>query len=250
MRILIPLAIMLFLGTAAVEQNLLPGSFSTLTSTTLQVGGGSTLTDSSQVALLNAQNTFTAVGTNAFGGGGSGGNSEIVINGSSASTAGAYLEFQKNGTQKGRLGHSSALLEGGTTDNLVLIASSSAGIVFGTNATGPRWGINSAGDFTVGSANHIADSIGTPTLGGGWGSGASIVGTDYAMLIQTGTLGGGIVNGIVGFGHTWSTAPVCTVAMEYDAHAYPVSISTSSVTLAEGQISANDKKMWILCRGY
>jgi hypothetical protein len=38
--------------------------------------------------------------------------------------------------------------------------------------------------------------------------------------------------------------------MEYDAHAYPVSISTSSVTLAEGQISANDKKMWILCRGY
>src|SRR5262249_37296402 len=121
---------------------------------------------------------------------------------------------------------------GGTAVNAVIYAVSGSGIKFYANAA-LKWGINSSGDFTFGSSSHICDSAGTPTLGSGFGTGATIVGTDYAFLITCGTTGGGTGNGgNVTFGHTFSAAPIVTLAWDpqTDGTARPL-INTLSTTI-------------------
>jgi hypothetical protein len=217
----------------------------------------SDLSDASNVALLNASNTFTAFGTNAFDASGAGANSVRVRNtaagvaniahfqlgNDASSNAGTLYTFSSTYTTSNQYVANAVLLEGTLAGGLGLSASNGAGTIRLYTNGAQRWGVNAAGDWTFGASAHIADSNGTPTIGSGFGTSPSIAGTDYAMLITNGVPAGS--SGVVNFGHTWTTAPVCVGVTA--AAASPVGLLISTTTLA---VESNGSSIYILCRGY
>jgi hypothetical protein len=162
------------------------------------------LSDATNVALLNAGNTFTAVNqaqapttpTNS---------SSFVFTNTGGST---YVGADNSvGSNFGTGANYAGVLFTSSTGGLSIETSLGAPIRFLTTGA-LRWGINSAGDFTVGASAHIALSNGTPSIASGFGTGASVVGSDYAFFVLTGSSAS--TSGTVNLGHTFSNAPACT----------------------------------------
>jgi hypothetical protein len=194
--------------------------------------------------------TVSGAGAHTFGGGGASTTSNININGATGANLGSYIAFQRGGASKGFLGTDSTVVGGGSnSDQLDLYAVTSLAF-FTNNTTTPRWGINAAGDWTYGASSHIADSVGTPTIASAvpalFKSG-TIAGTDYAFVITNGS--GTPPDGSVNFGHTWSTAPVCTVTMSDSSAVYISAITTTQLTLVNNTAGVGSK-YFVLCRSY
>lgn len=210
------------------------------------------LSDGTNVALLNANNTFNVTGAQNFGAGGSGSNSQVIVNGSDGVGGGGFIQWKKNGTIEGFIGPLSAILGSGTSDDIALYAYASAGIQwFTNNSTNMRFGINSAGDFTVGSSNHLFKSVGTPNgLSNTGGTSATFGGgSDYGFFFTT--VGG--PNSVSGnFGHTWSNAPTCVAQNSDTVHS--TTVIDMSTTTTTWQVSAGvgslTARISVLCSGY
>ena len=208
------------------------------------------LTFSSTIT-FGAPFTSTATGSYIIGAGGAGANSSLGINGASGTAGGGFLFWEKNGAISGHLGPTSAITGAGTSSNTALEAASGNGIDFFTNGGGggsPRWGINSAGDFTFGASSHIVDSSGVPTVQSGFGGISSgVTGTDYAFLINE--AGSASTGGTIAFGHTWSTAPVC-IPMGTSTTQAPFSIASTQTTVTITHASTTSFSIYVLCRGF
>lgn len=234
-----------------------PGLFSTLKAASIIIGGGTSITSSSNIALLNAVNAFTAFGLHQWSASSTGINQINVRNssagttnlgrvGATSDTVNTYLEatattFTATGVQPQAGG---ALYTDGT-----------GGLSIGTTAAGPikmytngllRWGINPAGDRTFGTASHIADSNGTPTAAGQPGTLTS-GSTDYA--IQFAKDGTSTSQVQVTFGHTWTNAPVC-VSSASPALAGLTANATTTVVTVQYTATAATSTINILCRGF
>lgn len=184
----------------------------------------SDLSDASNVALLNAVNTFTAFGTHTFSAGSAGSNTLAVRN-TSAGTGNMSSLFLGNDNDASNFfiqSYSSTYTTGSISvaSGALVSAEGAGGLSVGaTNVSGAlrllagglqRWGINTGGDLTVGSSPSIVYSVGTPTLTSGGGSGGAISGSDSSFQI---TLGTGPTSPItVTFGHAFTSNPRCTAS--------------------------------------
>lgn len=181
--------------------------------------------------------------THTFGQGTTGATSSVInINGGSANGNGAYLIFSRNSVNQSQLGNASVLL-GTNSNDMALVGLTGNGIGFYTNGnTSMRWGINSAGDFTVGTAQHITESSGTPTCG----AGCSISGTDFAFVA---TLTAGTTGATITFGHAMTNS-VCVASSPGTAAS--VSVASLTTTGFALNISANGggAAIPVLCRGF
>ncbi len=134
-----------------------------------------------------------------------------------------------------------------------LSAYSSGGASVGVGGTDPgASNFQVIGDLKLGNT-HITDSVGTPTISSGFGgSGPTIAGSDYAFRIHVGT--GAPTSGVVAFGHTWSTAPICTGSVvTATPSGVSVSLLQSLATQISIQLSAGilvNEEILVLCRGY
>jgi hypothetical protein len=182
----------------------------------------SDLSDASNVALLNASNTFTGT-TQTI----SGASPLLVINATSGS---GQLLFQESGSTL------TALVHDAGTNNLQIY----------TNNT-LRWGINAAGDWTLGPGSHIADSVGTPTIASGFGTTPTIDGSDYAFLV-TAENASGQTGGVVNFGHTFTSAPICVAVDGRFNRALQMLTSTTQMTITHA--NGVGGIFYVLCRGY
>jgi hypothetical protein len=222
------------------------------------------LSDGSNVALLNAVNTFTAAGAHTWTAATAAGNGISIINTTSgvaaygnltmtAGTSNFYIDnFSQGYTTSGSAIAASTRLFADGAGGVSIAAANAAGVIrLWTGATPSlRWGVNAAGDWTFGPSAKIADSNGTPACGANC---SGIDGTDYAFrFTEAGTA-------VVDFGHTFSTAPVChatseNVSIGGGVHfkLYTVITSTTQATvygntdLAGGSAGA----VSVLCRGY
>jgi hypothetical protein len=215
------------------------------TGSVLQSGGTSTCPAYSSLL------SVTGAGTHVMGGGGTSTSSVLRLNGASGTGIGAFLQLQKNGTTFADFGNRAAIIGSGTSSDAVLFADTGNAIGFMTNgSTSEKWGINSAGDHTFGASQHISDSSGTPTIGSGGGSSPSIAGTDYAFIYTFGTSAGSPSTGVVNFGHTWTTTPVC-VGTSRAATSTLVSLnsSTTAITVSTN-VDNSSNGVYVLCRSY
>lgn len=230
------------------------------------IGGGTSITSSSNIALLNAVNTFTGFGAHTWTAGGTGINQINVRNssagttnygrvGATSDTVNTYLEatsstFTATGVQPQAGG---AVYTDGS-GGLSVGATASAPIKFYT-AGALRWGINSAGDHTFGASARIADSSGTPTLTTctNCGTGNTLVtgSTDYAITwTQTGA-GSGALTILITFGHSFASAPVCVASTTFAAATATIRLTTSStnVTVTTSADAGAGGGVYLLCRG-
>lgn len=208
--------------------------------------------------------TVSSIGSHTFTGGSNAGQSVVATNTTSGTgaysthelnagtTAGGIYAFSQGYTTSGASIASSVLVFSGSTGGLTLAAADAAGVIrLYTGGSNLRWGINSAGDWTFGASSHIALSNGTPSISSGFGTSPSIAGTDYAMVITTGT--GGPSGGVVNFGHTWSTTPicVCNVAENHGGCAVgPVSTTQATLNALNASAVTSGVKWFMLCMGY
>ena len=220
------------------------------------------LSDASNVALLNVNNAFTGSGVTTFTGSGNGGHGVSVVNTTSNTLAYALLKatagttvaelnaFSQGYTTSTWDVQAGAALSGTGAGGLSVVASHASGAIrFYAGGTAIRWGINAAGDFTLGPSAKIADSSGTPTCGAGC---SGIAGTDYAFRYAD--AGGAVIN----FGHTWSTAPVCvanseTVTMpgsHFRYYAVVTTTTTATVAFNGDLAGGGNGNVSILCRSY
>lgn len=142
---------------------------------------------------------------------------------------------------------------GPLTGNVTGNVSGSAATVTGAaqsaiTSVGTLTGLTVSGTVSLVASGNLTDSNGTPTIAAGFGTGASVVGTDYGMLIQTGT--NSAATGTITFGKTYAHAPICVAIAEYIADIYIQSVSTTQVVIGIGNGTVNDKKIWVLVRGY
>lgn len=143
---------------------------------------------------------------------------------------------------------SSTKLEATGAGGLNFVTSHASGIIGVWTNSLLRWGYNAAGDHTFGTANHIADSNGTPSIQSGFGTTPSITGQDYAFVVTHGS-GAGNTGGVVQFGHTYNSAPVC-VAIQDGTTITSTSTTTTTVTLSVASATYTGKIVSVLCRGF
>ena len=216
------------------------------------------LSDASNVAILNAANTFTVTNTattalgvrfnagNAPGGFGIGNSNGFVYLGSNTrSQVGSdtpVYDITAAATQM--------QIHGGIFKFFTAPSGTAGNPITFTE----RWGINNAGDFTFGTASHIADSSGTPTTScTNCTAGSSITGTDYAFTLFYGTSGTPATTiQTVTFGHTWSSPPVCTAstASTTTIQLFPLATTTAVSVTTQGPMSPTVAYVQVLCRGY
>ncbi len=157
-----------------------------------------------------------------------------------SSTLGVTGNFAVNTTAFTVVAASGNTVAGGTF-------SSTGATRLGTGTTGTGWGVNAAGDFTFGATN-ISDSVGTPTVATAY---SAVSGTDYAMKVQFTALS--ITGGTINFGHTWTTAPVCTGASDgvFGAGAgISTSASTTVLTISHANTAGATGIIYVLCRSF
>lgn len=209
--------------------------------------------------------TVSGFGLHQFVTGGTGDNHLSVRNTTAGTGNGAKISATSDAASVALLALSSTYTTSGPfiADAGVLMADSdasgglsivarhaSAPIGFYSGGTTLRWGVNAAGDWTFGASSNIADSSGTPTISSGFGTSPSIAGTDYAFMVTVGSSPG--ASGTVAFGHTWSTAPVCTFSSKrlVTSEDGISSVSTTQLIIAtNGTVTAGDV-YYVLCRGY
>lgn len=209
-------------------------------------GGGSTFT--TPVLLLSAPGLLTVngAGSHTFGAGGTAVSSAVVVNGGNATGAGGSVQIQKNGAATILIGHLSSILGSGTSSELAIYAPTSSGIGFYTNAsTSQKWGINAAGDFTIGSGSSISDSVGTPAVSS-CGASPSIAGKDYAFHVNTGSTA--TTSCTVTLGHSL-TGQVCWGNFG-DVAQGPLGVSISAGIVTFTYASATSVSIWAGCRGF
>lgn len=113
------------------------------------------------------------------------------------------------------------------------------------NGNTTRFAINASGDWLKGSS--ILDSVGTPSVTSGFGSGASVTkGLDYGFIVNTGSTSS--TGGVVTFGRTYTSAPVCQATWSaYAAGGVDSVATTTTVTFAYG--AATSANIYVHCRG-
>jgi hypothetical protein len=200
----------------------------------------------------------TTFGSNTLSAGGTGNQALLVTNTSSGTTNAALIRATA-GTTVGQL---HAFSQGYTTGSydvqastvfssngaggLGIVSTDAAGAIrFYTNST-LRWGINAAGDHTFGASSHISDSVGTPTSF----AGGTAAGADYAFKITIG--GAASAGGLVSFGHTWSTAPIC-IGTSSDGQSVTTYFSGTTQVGIQSPVGpgwAAGSVIYVLCRSY
>lgn len=222
-----------------------PGLFSTLVTTdttanSLVVGG-------------------TAGGTTGTGGIKSGAVT-VATSGTNLSTFnstaanGGFLTMQRSGTSTLNLGNALPVIGVGTTSDALLYTdnvlwlSADGGMNFADVGV-KRWGINAAGDLTVGASSHIFASNGTPVITSGAGTSPSIAGIDSAFQITEGTPTGGTLITVT-FGHTFNSAPSCAVVNAIASAPNNASSSTTQVFLAFTVAPVAGTFVQVHCFGY
>lgn len=222
----------------------------------------SDLSDASNVALLNAANTFSADGTMDFVGTANGlqlirattsstGTAARAVQRTLAgSTTGDLASFSQGFTTSGLNIQASTLLSGDGANGVNIYANHAAGVIgFYTGASSTRkFAVNAAGDWLL--ASSIYQSVGTPALTTCTNCGtASIAGTDSAFTITYGTTTNNVVV-VVTFGHTFTNAPVCVGTNNFtgtlaDA---PGTTTTTMSAFSVTQPAANSK-VSVVCYG-
>jgi hypothetical protein len=206
--------------------------------------------------------SIAGFGAHALSTGGTGGNTLAVTNTSAGTgnfaqigavrdgTLGLYLQaFASTWTTSGSHVQAGAELQSDGSGGLSVSALHASGeIRFYTGGSNKRWGINSAGDFTVGSSSHISDSVGTPAYQNGFGGSATVTGNDYAFKIAM--TGSAAVTGTVTFGHTWSTTPICVAVSDGNVGYINAINSTSTTDLTLAWVTNTATTFNVLCRGY
>jgi hypothetical protein len=219
------------------------------------------LSDASNLALLNAVNTFTAFGTHLWSAGGTGANTlrvrnttagtgnyaVIEIGNDAVVNLGGFFGFSSTFTSSGANFAAGTLVQANGAGGLSLQAShASGGIRLYTAGSSQKWGINTLNDITIGASAHIMDPFVTPTIVGfGFASGGTIVGTGYAFLI---TNGGTPASGTVTFVTSYSNPPVC-VASTSVGTVLVSAVTTGGMTITLGTPTAG-QTVYVLCRGY
>jgi hypothetical protein len=205
--------------------------------------------------------SIAGFGAHALSTGGTGGNTFAVANTTAGTgnfaqigavrdgTLGLYLQaFASTWTTTGSHVQAGAELQSDGAGGLSVSALHASGeIRFYTGGSNKRWGINSAGDFTVGSSSHISDSVGTPTYNNGFGGSATVTGNDYAFKIVG---GGSATTGTINFGHTWSSIPVCVAVSDGNVGYINAINSTSTTLLTLTWVTNTATTFNVLCRGY
>lgn len=206
------------------------------------------------VALLAAQNAFT-------------GNSNAILrqsytNSTSDTTASAgwsavagtttgvfdvFSQGYTNGTTDKTAG---VQLVGTGTGGLSVAANNASGqLRFYAGGTASRFRILANGDWGMGSAGNVMDSIGTPSVTSGGGASAGVVGTDYAMDFHDGTTSSS--NATITFGHTFTNGPICTATRQSTVDGTGITLQTTTTTVVVNYTAGlTDEHFFILCRGY
>lgn len=197
----------------------------------LVIGGGTSITSTSNIALLNAANTFTSTGTQAFAG-------ALNVNTSGTVTSSFADGVKIAGWDALGYDGTSTLTIGGYR------SSTWTAIKWYTNGS-LRFGISVNGDLLKGS--NIMDSVGTPVIAANFGTSPSIAGNDYAFLITLGS-GAGNTGGSITFGRTWTNAPVCSATSS--APALSLATSTTALTIGYTNGTYTGVVIHVLCRGY
>lgn len=230
----------------------------------LVIGGGTSITSSSNIALLNVANTFTALGTHLFSATGVGVNAlqlrqatagtgnfaSLQVGNDTNGAIGAFASFSSTFTTAGNAFADGSLLQNNGAGGLSIAANAATGVIrFYTNGATERWRINAAGDLAFGTTPFIYLSAGTPTINSGFGvaSGATITGTDNGFTVTLGTVAS--TAGVVTFGHTMSNV-VCTANAETAALNASIalgSVSGSSISFA--YTSSASLKIYVVCIG-
>jgi hypothetical protein len=214
--------------------------------------------------------TVSGFGTHSFSGSGAGAQTLKVANsntGSATDTAGIQFDVDAAGlsttfkqfsgsftTSGANIAAASQWLTGGV-GGLTLVALNGSGpIKFYTGGSNLRWGINPAGDFTIGPSARIALSNGTPFVSSGFGTGSTVTGTDYAFTISLGT--GANTGGTISFGHTWSTAPVCTGSLDVQGNIKSGAVNgfnfsphptTATMSISYDSTTAPSQLFYVVC---
>lgn len=133
--------------------------------------------------------------------------------------------FSSTYTDSGAFLHDTGVLYSDTGGGINIASGSGSGVIrFYTNGSTLRFGINAAGDFTVGTSNNIFVSTGIPTYSTGGGSIAA-GGKDYGFKILHGS---GSTSDVVTFGHTWTNAPFCTISQDTASSSGPTVVATTT----------------------
>lgn len=246
-----------------------------LTGATLVVGGGTSIASSSNIALLSASNTFTgatqtishaSATLNVTTGAGV---TTTVQPGFIGTTTATTLSFLANNATKatldtGGLFSATGLLAGNGTaaaPSIALTNSNDTGFYragaqfIGITTAGVlRWGVDAAGNLTIGAAGDPFCSNGTPSRSSGFGLAAfsGVVGKDCAFTFTTNASGGANNGGVVAFGHTFLNAPTCVVNILSDPTvetAQVTATSTTTVTIQRTTTNATDKTYAVTCFG-
>lgn len=152
------------------------------------------LSDGSNVALLNANNSFG--GNNTFTSGGSqtigsgSGTPNVIINGGSGAGAGSFFALGKAGTYTAYIGHLSAILGSGTSSALLVYNDSADGVTIRA--------VNGSGDVTVYARNALAATWGASqalTLPGGGATTATATTNYWINAAASGVADSGFVHG-------------------------------------------------------
>ncbi len=222
-----------YLGTGA----LIPGNevYRKAADDYLRVSGGSSAGDGANIGLYGSTHATFA--------------NQAFLNASGGTTISGPVLF---GTTAMKIhGASGGVSIGDTTDpgatNLRVAGTGRivGAAYLGSGTTAGGWGINAAGDWTVGASSHIADSVGTPSVTSG---ATNIAGTDYAFKFDISNMG---TPAVIAFGHTWSTAPICTSNSAQSLYAtYTASVSTTSISIGFVNATGGTPTVYVLCRSY
>ncbi len=118
----------------------------------------------------------------------------------------------------------------------------------GTGAVRVAGKLLTTGALYLGGTN-ITDSVGTPTIGAGFGSSPSIAGNNYAFVIVVGT--GSPTTGTVNLSQALAHPPVCVASSDRATYTVSVNVSnnTDVVINTSSAMTASDV-IKVLCRGY
>lgn len=145
----------------------------------------------------------------------------------SNATNGGEWRVNAAGAQVGGLATPLTVTGSGSATDLLLYVVGANSMRFRVNGA-DRWGINFAGDLTFGASADLALSAGTPTKTSGFGTGATVSGSDYVFTFTQGSTAN--VGGLVTFGHTFANAPWCLATD-------PTLVNTGITTTTTVQIS-------------
>lgn len=225
-------------------------------------GGGSAIGSSGNVALLNATNTFTALGTHAISAGGAGDN-RLNIRNTSAGTANRALVSVGNDandaivqlialsstfTTSGDQVASGGAIRAAGAGGLSVSTLDAAPIRFYTNGTTQRAQITTAGHWALGTGTNITDSAASPSCGTGCSSISR--GKDFAFdVVPSSTTSPDVT---VNFGVTYANAPVCAITNVGSAVYGPriISVSTTALRFDTSSTPWGGSSFHVICRGF